>query len=125
VADPLETLRERLADRAALDVNADLELRFDGGTVHVESYTDHVVVTVPSASVGVRALRKGGAARLRRAGVAPDLLAAAGLSAELRVGSRTVARFGAGVTPGPLARALGWGPVRLRPGGLVLAAVFD
>jgi hypothetical protein len=125
VADLFETLTERLADRPALDVNADLQVQVEDDTLHVESYTDRVVVTVPSVTAGLRVLRGGGLERLGSIESVTDLLAATGMSAEVRVGPRPVARLGADVTPGLVARAVGWGPVRLSPLGLLLAATVD
>lgn len=118
--DHLEALRSRLAARESLDVAADLTVTFEGEPLHVESYTDHVVVTLPSLALARSLLGRHG----ERIGDVAGLLEAADLSAEVRVRSRPVARLGVGVTPGVLGRRLGWGPVRLRPLGIVLLA-FD
>jgi hypothetical protein len=127
VTDPLAELRDRLADHEPLDVSADLELRVDDERVTVESYTDRLVVTVPSFGAGWRLFRglpfdADGGGRVDATDLA-GLLASTGLSAELRIGPRPVARLGAGVTPGLLARVAGLGPFRLLPGGLVGAVL--
>ncbi|MFC7226159.1 hypothetical protein N0B31_01985 [Salinirubellus salinus] len=121
MADLLRTLTERLAEGRDLDVAADLDVELDGVPLHVEAYTDLVVVTLPSLSLGRRLVGHHGD---RSADVAA-LLDAADLTAEVRVGPRPVARLGADVTPGPLERRLGLGSIRLVPRGLLLAALLD
>jgi hypothetical protein len=121
VADLLRTLTERLADGDALDVSADLDVELDGEPLHVEAYTDLVILRLSSLSLARRLVSYHGD---RSADVAA-LLDAADLTADVRVGHRTVARLGAGVAPGPLARRLDWGSVRLSPRGLLLTALFD
>jgi hypothetical protein len=121
VADLLRTLSERLAAGDGLDVTADLDVRLDGEPLRVEAYTDLVVVTLPSLSLGRRLLGHHGD---RSADVA-GLLDAADLTAEVRVGPRPVARLGADVRPGLLERRLGLGATRLVPAGLLLAALVD
>lgn len=119
VHDLVGALREDLADRAPVDVTADLALAVDGEPVRVESYTDLVTVDLPSVRVAARLLRRHG----DRTGVVPDLLAAAGLTVEVRVAGTAVARAGADAEAGPLERRLGYRSVRLRPLGCLLATL--
>lgn len=121
MADFVRTLTERLAEERALDVAADLDLELDGEPFHVEAYTDLVVVTLPSLAAGRRLLSHHG----DRSPDVAALLRAADLTAEVRVGSRPVARLGADTTPGPLERRLGLGAIRLVPSGLLLAVLVD
>jgi hypothetical protein len=115
--DSLEALRDGLADRAPIDVTADLVLTVDGEPVRVESYTDLVSVELASVRAAVRLLRRHG----DRGGDLPDLLAAAGLTVEVTVDGTVVARAGADVDAGPLERSLGYSSVGLRPLGWLLA----
>lgn len=117
--DLVGALREDLADRAPVDVTADLALAVDGEPVRVESYTDLVTVDLPSVRVATRLLRRHG----DRAGVVPDLLAAAGLTVEVTVAGTAVARAGADAEAGPLERRLGFRSLRLRPLGCLLATL--
>ena len=121
MADLLRTLTERLADERAVDVAADLDVELDGEPLHVEGYTDLVVVRASSLSPLRRLVRYHG----DRSGDVAALLDAADLTAEIRVGNRTVARLGADATPGVLERRLGMGSTRLVPSGLLLAVLFD
>lgn len=108
-----------VAARPALDVTADLSLDVDGTPVDVESSTDRLLVDVDSVRALVRVLRAtGGRSRLRRTA---RLLAAADLTADLRVAGRSVALVGADADPGALGRRLGG--VEVRAGGLVAAAL--
>ena len=112
-------LRDGLADRAPIDVTADLALAVDGEPVRVESYTDLVTVDLRSVRSAVRLLRR----HRDRASDLPGLLAAAGLTVELTIGGTAVARAGADADASPLGRRLGFRSVRLRPLGCLLAAV--
>ena len=119
VRDLVGTLRADLADRAPIDVTADLALAVDGEPVRVESYTDLVTVDLPSVRTAVRLLRRHGG----RAGAVPDLLAAAGLTVEVSVAGTAVVRAGAEAEAGRLERRLGYRSVRLRPLGCLLATL--
>ncbi|MEF8791944.1 MAG: hypothetical protein V5A61_17575 [Haloarculaceae archaeon] len=119
VRDLVGAFRADLADRAPIDVTADLALAVDGEPVRVESYTDLVTVDLPSVRTAVRLLRRHG----DRAGDVPDLLAAAGLTVEVTVDGTAVVRAGAEADAGPLERRLGYRSVRLRLLGCLLAAV--
>jgi len=119
VRDLVGALREDLAERAPVDVTADLALAVDGEPVRVESYTDLVTVDLPSVRTAVRLLRRHG----DRAGVVPDLLAAAGLTVEVTVSGTAVVRAGADADAGLVERRLGYRSVRLRPLGCLLATL--
>jgi hypothetical protein len=119
VRDLVGALRADLADRAPVDVTADLALAVDGEPVRIESYTDLVTVDLPSVRTAVRLLRRHG----DRTGDVPDLLAAAGLTVEVTVSGTAVLRAGADAHAGPLERRLGYPSVRLRPLGCLLAAL--
>ncbi|MFC6938849.1 hypothetical protein ACFQE8_02590 [Salinirubellus sp. GCM10025818] len=119
VRDLFEALQGDLADRAPIDVTADLSLAVDGEPVRVESYTDLVTVDLRSVRSAVRLLRR----HRDRAGDLPDLLAAAGLTVELTVGGTTVVRAGADADAGSLERRFGYPAVRLRPLGCLLAVL--
>ena len=119
VRDLVGALRDDLADRAPVDVTADLALAVDGEPVRIESYTDLVTVDLPSVRTAVRLLRRHG----DRAGDVPDLLAAAGLTVEVTVDGTAVARAGAEADAGAIERRLGYRAVRLRPLGCLLATL--
>ncbi|MFB6103391.1 MAG: hypothetical protein ABEJ73_12615 [Haloplanus sp.] len=101
-------------DDPALDVYADLTLDIGESRVSIRGYGDLVVVAAPTVAAA-RALARG-------SGIHPlvDRLRAAGVTLDLRVRGRSVARAGPEYDPGPLARALGVAPARLNPGGLLL-----
>lgn len=117
--DLVGALREDLADRAPIDVTADLALAVDGEPVRVESYTDLVTVELPSVRTALRLFRRHG----DRAGDVPGLLAAAGLTVEVAVDGTPVVRAGADAEAGWLERRLGYRSVRLRPLGCLLATL--
>jgi hypothetical protein len=111
-------LASAVADRPGLDVTAELSVSVDGTAVDVESYTDRLLVDVDSVCAIARlAAATGGRSRIRRTS---RLLAAADLTAELRVAGRPIALLGADAVPGVLGRRLGG--VELRTVGLVAAA---
>lgn len=115
--DTVDALRDGLADRAPIDVTADLVLTVDGHPVRVESYTDLVTVDLPSVRAAVRLLTRHG----DRGGALPDLLAAAGLTVEVTIDGTVVARVGADADAGLLERCLGYSRVGVRPLGWLLA----
>lgn len=110
------------AELSPLDVSADLTVVVDGHELAVEAYTDRVFVEFPSLGAVLDVIR---AASDRPDGAEgaslPELLAAADLTAVARVAGRDVATLGAAGS-GLLAYA-GYEKVRLRPRGLVLAAL--
>jgi hypothetical protein len=99
--------------RPPLDVDADLTLTVGDATGTVRGYGDLVVVDLPTLA----------AARTVGRTVAPLSAAAvdAGVTVDLRVRGRSVARAGPDVDPGPLSRALGLAPARVSVGGLLLS----
>lgn len=102
-------------DRPDLSVMADLTVTLGDTTVTVTSYTDLVRVEIATVGDALRVGRSGWSelGRLARG------LAAAGLTAEVRVAGSRVARLGAEANPSPVARRLSNGPVRYHPAGLV------
>jgi hypothetical protein len=96
-----------------LDVDADLAVETDDWAGRIEGHGDLIVVDVPSLS----------AAReiVRTAASFADQLAGADVTVDLRVRGRSVATYGPAVETGPLARALGLAPARVRPGGVLLS----
>jgi hypothetical protein len=101
-----------------LEVLADLRLAVDGEPIDIRGDGDRIVVDLPSLRAGRRLLASGPFGtgnrrkRLRQAQEALDL---AGLTVEVRLQNEVVARAGAVARPGTLARALGLGPVEVRP----------
>jgi hypothetical protein len=85
----------RYAGQAPVDVVADLTLTVEGQPVSVESYTDLVIVDLPSVRIAwplYRGLR-------RHLGTGDTLLHTLDLTVELRVDGTTVARAGSGARP--------------------------
>ena len=117
--DTVEALRDGLADRAPIDVTADLVLTVDGHPIRVESYTDLVTVDLPSVRAAVRLLTRHG----DRSGDLPTLLAAAGLTVEVTIDGTVVARVGADADAGIMERVLGYSSVGVRPLGWLLAVL--
>lgn len=109
----------RASDTPALSLDANLTVTVGDAKLAVSTVDDRIRVQVPSVGVGVKLLRQ-------ERGRLPDLgelLAEAGLTAELRVGSAVVAVVGADATPGFLARRLGLGPVEVDGTAAVAAAL--
>jgi len=102
----------RRAEGASLDVSADLTLTVESQPIRIESYTDLVVVDLPSIRVAwplYRGLR-------RRLETGDDALRTFDLTAEIRVDGTPVARVGSE------ARAQA-GPLELDLPGIARAAV--
>lgn len=111
-------LAAEVAGRPPLRVDADLDVAVDGQPLSVSGEGDRLTVAVPSLGAALRVARgAGGADRIRSLGT---LATAAGLTADVTIYGRTVARAGREATPGSLGRRFG---VELRPGGVVGAAV--
>lgn len=106
------------ADSAPLDVRADLSVSVDGDEITVESYTDRIVVGVPSMRVVVALLRR---ARGLVPGVA-RVLAAADLTALVQVDGTAVAVLGAEARSGRLSNRLD-APIAVRLDGVLSAVV--
>jgi hypothetical protein len=93
-------------------VDADLTVERDGVAFTVRGYDDLVAVDLPAF---------GAALDLWRDRPAAAALAAAGLTAEIRVRGAPVARLGADAVPSSLAQRLGFGPIELFLEGALLA----
>jgi hypothetical protein len=106
----------------ALDIDADLTLAVAEGTVTIRGYGDLVVVGAPSLAA-VRTLARTGAPPLDARLL--ERLRDADVTLDVRVRGRSVARAGAGVDTGPLARVLGVAPARVSLGGLCLTALGE
>ena len=115
----LHAVVEYAREGPPLDVTANLSVAVDGVDLAVSSVDDRLRVQVPSLAAGVSVLRAipDGGSRL------PEALAAAGLTAEVRIGSAVVAVLGADAAADRLARRLGLASVELRTRGLVAAAL--
>ena len=98
-------------------VDADLTVERDGVAFTVRGYDDLVAVDLPSFRAALDLWRD----RLVEGRDAATALAAAGLTAEIRVRGAPVARFGADAVPSPLASRLGLGPIQLFLDGALLA----
>ena len=115
----LVTVVERVRGRPALDLKANLSVTVDGVDIAVTADDDRLRVQVPSVLACVSVL----SATPEEGLALPAALAAAGLTAEVRVGSAVVAVAGADAAPGRLARLLSPGPVEVRALALAAAAV--
>lgn len=118
-ADALEAVEQRLAAGSGLEVSSDLAVTVDGTELTVTSFTDLLRIEAPSLRVIVRLGRR----HRGQLATLGSLLSAAELTAAFVVGGRRVATAGADVTPGPLARRLGFGPLRIHVGGLATALI--
>jgi hypothetical protein len=110
----LSDLIERKPD---LLVDADLTVERDGVAFTVRGYDDLVAVDFPSFGAALDLWRD----RLVGGRDAAAALAAAGLTAEIRVRGAPVARLGADAVPSSLANRLGLGPIQLFLDGALLA----
>jgi len=98
-------------------VDADLTVERDGVAFTVRGYDDLVAVDLPSFRAALDLWRDGPVEGTD----AVATLAAAGLTAEIRVRGAPVARLGADAVPSPLAKRLGLGPIQLFLDGALLA----
>jgi hypothetical protein len=98
-------------------VDADLTVERDGVAFTVRGYDDLVAVDLPSFGAALDLWRDGPVEGTDAAAT----LAAAGLTAEIRVRGAPVARLGADAVPSPLAKRLGLGPIQLFLDGALLA----
>lgn len=98
-------------------VDADLTVERDGVAFTVRGYDDLVAVDLPSLGAAFALWRD----RAVDGTDAAAGLAAAGLTAEIRVRGAPVARLGADAVPSPLAKRLGLGPIQLFLDGALLA----
>ncbi len=105
----------------ALDVVGQLMVEMGGSSARVEARCDTIVVELPGLRDGLAILKgwPGGRGRRRAIGGIHDGLTSAGLSLEIKVGSRTVARLGVGARAGVVSRLLGLAPLEVRAAGLL------
>lgn len=104
--------------RPLLEVTAALRLHIEEEEVHVSSEGRHVVVALPSLRAGSMLMRPVGPAkgRLNRLRAADEWLRAAGLTVDVHLAGRPLARLGAGARPGAPARLIRTVALGLRPG---------
>ena len=107
-----------VAGRPPLRVDADLDVAVDGRPLSVSGEGDQLTVAVSSFGRAVGIARGVGDSEQVRS--LTTLATAAGLTADVTVHGRTVARAGRNATPGLLGRRYG---VELRPSGVVGAVV--
>ena len=107
-----------VAGRPPLRVDADLDVAVDGRPLSVSGQGDRLTVTVSSFGRAVDVAR--GVGDFEQVRSLATLATAAGLTADVTVHGRTVARAGRDATPGPLGRRYG---VELRPSGVIGAVV--
>lgn len=108
------------ADLAPLDVSADLAVSVAGHEVTVEAATDRIHITVPTVGIAVSLVR-------RARGVLPGaarVLAAADLTAVVRVRGRVVAVLGAEARPGRLGERLD-APIQVSADGALTATIRE
>lgn len=118
-AEILAELLDRLEDRPALAVDADLTVHLDGTPIEVTGYESLVALDFPSLSALWAQWREAPVDSMDMAAV----LSSVGLTAEIRVRGVPVARVGDAAVPGRLPSLLGLGPVELVPDGALLALV--
>ncbi|MFC6836392.1 hypothetical protein [Halomarina ordinaria] len=99
-----------------VDVAADLSLTIDGQPITVESYTDTVVVDLPSVRAAYALARSGWSRLDRTLAVLTDL----DLTVLVCIDGTAVARLGADAHPGAVERLA---PVELLPAGVLRASV--
>ena len=112
-------VEEVVREGRPLAVTANLSVTVEGVDLAVSTVDDRIRVQVPS----VRALLMVARAADGDDVDLPRTLAAAGLTAEIRVGAAVVAVAGAEATADRLARVLSLGPVELRERALAAAAL--
>ncbi|MEF8829310.1 MAG: hypothetical protein V5A49_09755 [Haloarcula sp.] len=110
-------LFELIERKPDLLVDADLTVERDGVAFDVRGYDDLVAVDLPSFGAALALWRD----RPVEGMDAAAALAAAGLTAEIRVRGAPVARLGADAVPSPFAKRLGLGPIELFLDGVLLA----
>lgn len=107
-------------DLAPLDVSADLAVSIDGHEVTIEAATDRLHVAVPTVGIAATLVR-------RARGVLPEaarVLAAADLTAVVRVRGTVVAVLGAEARPGRLGERLD-APLQVSADGALTAAIRE
>ena len=102
----------------SIDVVADLLLTVDGADIPIRGTGDRIVVDLPDLRTGRRMLESGPfAAQERSAGVtrAHELLSAGGITLDVCLNGRVLARIGKEARPSAVARFLNLGDVEVRP----------
>ena len=102
-----------------LAVTADLRLAVDGHDVRITGAKQHLLIELPSLRAGAVLLRSG-PFHTRRAQRLRDIhqaLRAAGLTAEIRVAGKTLARLGSQARSGALPRLVRLDGMDTRPAG--------
>ena len=98
-----------------LEIEANLELEIDGYTFAVSSEDDRIVVHAPSVSACLTAFRS----EVGRLPEVANLLAAAGVTVEVRTGEAVLAVVGETATPDWLTAAVFSGAVEVRADGVL------
>jgi hypothetical protein len=93
-----------------LDITANLSVTVDGIDLAIGTVGDRIRIQIPSVGAGLRLARREGG----RLGRLARILADAGETAEIRVGSAVVAVVGAEAAPSRLGWLLSRGPVEPR-----------
>ena len=107
-----------------LNVMADLALSVDGEDVRVVADGDVIAVELADVRAARKLLRVApmGLPRAERLRQLHDALAAAGLTAEVRLYGEAVARLGKGAQPGRTSRLLRLDRLEVRPGRSIASA---
>ena len=92
-----------------------------GESARIDAQGDLIVVELPSLRAGASIVGRwpGGQGRRRALRRIHEGLTGAGLKLEVKVGSRTIGRLGAGSRPGLASRLLGFDPLEIRFGGVL------
>lgn len=111
-------MTETPAPQAPLAIEANLEVTIDGTRADVRSTGDRLFVEFPSLGGAIRAARSFPQTRTNEVA---ELLAATGLTVEVRSRNRTVVAIGTDAPAGPLSQWLGAAPAQVRVGGIAAA----
>lgn len=115
----LAVLEAAANDSPALAVEANLSLTVDGTKLAVSAPTDRLRVQIPSLTAAASLF---GSER-ERAPALSRAMAAAGVTAEIRIGDAVVAVLGEEALPDPVTASLFGEGVEFRPGGVLAAAL--
>lgn len=115
----------RLPAGRPLAVEADLVLTIDGEDVQIDGRDDLVTIDLPSLRAGRTLLHSGPFAteRVDRFRMVDWLLRDAGLTADVKLRGRQIARLGKAARPGRIARLLRLGQAEVYPGSVVTTSV--
>lgn len=112
-----------------LEVLADLQLTVDGEDVSVQADGKRIVINLASLKAGRRLLQSyplsGGEQDLEPTDRLHDALRIAGLTVEVRLQGKTIARIGKRARPGRLSRLFNLDGVEVRPTPSLRAAAQD